>query len=412
MNNILHAFLSNIEALQVYVESVEPILQDKSREVISQNKELSAALMYSLQIFLDCDSKQVIEKKDVEKDFDIVMDEEKKSVSINLKPDSNIELSKMEDFIKRIRYSSQHEDILYKSSLMNLVIYLESMISEIFRIHFNEYPDSIVNKKSLTFEEIKAIGSIEEASNYIVEKEIENKMYGTLNDWCEFMKKHMKLDIYYLDHMKDEITEIIARRNIFVHNQGIVNQMYLSKVADKYKSNVSLNTELKVDREYIDRAIEVIEEFGILLIIEVLLSKNRNNIDGIKIIEKYAFESMCSERWSLSMKIYDMLLNNRNLKNIPAINRLQYKVNYWQSLKWLGRYSEIKSELEKEDFSANTKDFQLCIHALKDEYDEFYDLLERIYEKDICKESLESWPIFREIRKQSRYRKFIDSKGI
>ena len=39
------------------------------------------------------------------------------------------------------------------------------------------------------------------------------------------------------------------------------------------------------------------------------------------------------------------------------------KINYWQALKWQGRFQEVRLEVEAEDMTAKERIYQLAKHA-------------------------------------------------
>lgn len=145
----------------------------------------------------------------------------------------------------------------------------------------------------------------------------------------------------------------------------------------------------------------VIEIIGYLTLIEVILKEDKDK--PMEVIETLAFSKLKEEKWEVALEIYDLL---SNIKGIQESDRLLYQINCWQCYKWLGKYDQVKDSISKKDISLIPTSYKLCIHALKDEFEEFFKLLKSEY--DICKDTidLEEWPIFREVRKKEEYEKF------
>lgn len=414
---VLDNFLDNTDSLKVFVESVEPVLMRKDKEFLCKYRKIMDIMAYSIkevgEDILKDEHKDIMSKiPDVEKieGVEVDINKESNSININLKSDDiDIKPEDFKNLMNGLKYKVSNYDILYRSALMSLVVSLESMIADLFRQSFNKWPERVTKNKSLTFEEISSIGSFEEARIYIIEKEIESIMYKSFTDWCSLLKKDLSLKMDYLDSYLDELIEVIIRRNIFVHNRGIVNQIYLNKVSEKYKQGIEIGDKLTVDRRYINNAIKTVEKCGVLIISEIWLKQNRADKSVRQNIDQIAFKFMKENKWDISKNIYKMLLNEKKANNKE---KLVYKINYWQSLKWLGEYEIIKNEVEKEDFSACTPDYQLCLHAIKNEYDEFFDLLNRIYGQYVGLEELKEWPVFREIRELEDYKNFIEEKEL
>jgi hypothetical protein len=96
-----------------------------------------------------------------------------------------------------------------------------------------------------------------------------------------------------------------------------------------------------------------------------------------------------------------------NDKKLPEKYLLIAEMNYWQSLKWQGRFDEIKDHVEGADLSAKDEMFQLARFALLDKITEFYDLLPKVLESGkLTQADLKTWPIFREMRNDSKYEQY------
>lgn len=438
--DILEGFLENIEALKEFVDSVDPVLKEAKLydavPLLKEDKLTVTILLYILEntiqefenkigtieyeeakvaksLDLKAEREEEIKKLIKEKyNRDVKVDYVKNengggSIDIdNLEGiDLDVHMSIIEEIVNLTKKNRRNYEILYKSSLMNLVVYLESMIAEVFRENFNKYPGKVVNKKTLTFEEIKNMGSFEEATSYLIENEIEAMMYKSFVDWCAFLKKENKLKMSYLDKEQINIVEIICRRNLFVHNRGIVNQIYLSKVDDRLKESINIGERLKVDRDYIDNAVKTIERVGCLILIEVWYSEEGKNKKVRDELFTIGYRFMKEEKWKIALFVYELL---SECKTIEQKDKLMAKINKWQCMKWDGHYNKIKDVVELEDFSAYSMEYQICVAALRDDYTTVFKLLPKMYEENGI-ETIEEWPIFKDVRNKEEYKVFLES---
>jgi len=98
-----------------------------------------------------------------------------------------------------------------------------------------------------------------------------------------------------------------------------------------------------------------------------------------------------------------------NDAKLPEIHRLIASVNYWQSLKWQGRFGEIRETVKSTDFSAKNESFQLARYVLLDDFDTFISILPHALESNaLPKGALTTWPLFREVRKIDKVKPFLD----
>jgi hypothetical protein len=100
-----------------------------------------------------------------------------------------------------------------------------------------------------------------------------------------------------------------------------------------------------------------------------------------------------------------------NDKKLTEKQQLMGRVNYWQSVKWQGRYEIIRSEIEAFDVSAKSQEFQLAVLALTDNNDSFFNLLPEVIRHERLRvEDLQAWPLFREMRKDPRCAGFCQGR--
>lgn len=119
------------------------------------------------------------------------------------------------------------------------------------------------------------------------------------------------------------------------------------------------------------------------------------------------FNHLLSGRWQITEHFSKFVMND---KQMPEKDRLIGQLNYWQSIKWQGRYNDIIEEVKKSDFSAKDSIFQLAIAAIKDSKKEFFNLLPEIIKQNkLSIEDIKTWPIFKEMRKGVAFKRFIKS---
>jgi len=437
---IIMLFVENLYSLEYYVTSVGAVLQENMRKTFEENENVAQLLNSVLkevefeQIYenenepsiLEMASEEgLIEGEIIDADeyhhndgFDgerihvkIARNSKNELVSMKFENMTQETGDKFSRFFKSMNYMNKSNGILYEGSLISLVIYFETLITDILKEVYMKSGDGLIENHSLTFREIKELGGIEDAINYLTEKEIMGLMYKGFEEWCKYLKNKLNLDLDYLGKTQDDIIEIINRRNLYVHNRGIVNKTYLSRVSSKYNECTELGEKLIIDEKYIEDSISIIEEFGVMLVCENWIKEFRGNTEEYDSMSEVMFYFMDKEKWKLVSKMNELVLN-KGSKYINQKQKMICKINYWQSMKWQDSYESIREEVEKEDTSALTKDFQLCIHALNENYELFFAILEEAFETDINEHELESWPIFKEIRKMDQYKKFRDDKGI
>lgn len=408
---IMNSFLESIRALKYYVESVEFANIEKIDETEVSDTLIMAALMFIAKKLKlnNCN----IDDTNLFDDFPEEISEEHINIIkgiitrltdiFEISPDGKtgefrgVPKEIKQKYNKLSAYKKQKE-ILYSGTLLLLVTYFENTISKIFKADFQKHPNRIsLENKTISYNILEISENIADIREHLIDSEVSSMMYKSASDWIEYLKKNLKLKLEYVTEKLPELKEIIARRNIIVHNNGIVNNIYLSQITS---NDVKRGDLITVSRKYIDNAINLVETIGVTIIIEIWLKECRKDSNDFeKICETIYDEYLFNERWNEAKIFYEICLNSNKLKDADI---LLCKINRWQCYKWLNEYDKVKVEVDTLDSSAFKDIYQLGILALQDKYNEFFQLYER--QSEIKDEQLETWPLFTNIRNSEQYK--------
>lgn len=384
--NICKNFNSNLELLEEYVISID---ETNFKSILYTEKNISRDLAEFIK------EKCII--------TDINNDGKKKFI---------IKENCSEDFIKGIdefrekNKNIKKRKILYRSALMSLVVYFEGMISDVFKFLIDKNPDSIINSKQLTFKEIKELGSMECAIEYLIEREIESITRGDYIDWCNELKKKFKLNLKNIDEDKNIIIEIIKRRNLFVHNNGYVNNIYIKSVDKNLTEGIKKGDILEVDIKYIKEAIKILKKVGNDILIELLRKNDKKSEFYWDYYFDIGYNELINGNYFNSRKIFEVLCEDKNKKNEDI---LRATANLLLSKKLNNKYDEVKQEIDKIDITALQDDFKVVFLLIKGEKDQALKILKRAYPNYIKRVDIETWPVFKDIRDDKEIKKIIMS---
>ena len=144
--------------------------------------------------------------------------------------------------------------------------YLQSIIYRIYR----DFPYKLETKDEVTEQREKLLRLIiksadkEEMINKIAEEKIRSIFYGNPVDFFSKDKAKIGIGTFIKDNYKkalEEYSEIIARRNIFIHNEGKVDNKYIKEV-----NNTTLQPggRPKIDKEYIRNTIKILRSLSLI----------------------------------------------------------------------------------------------------------------------------------------------------
>lgn len=285
------------------------------------------------------------------------------------------------------------------NTLIMLLTRFEEFISDYIEQLYIMFPQRYLDSESITFSEFSKTTSIDEIRRTIIDRQLDSIMRASYTEWFKLFSSHgIKLDDF-ADDMK-KLAEIYARRNIWVHNSGRVNESYLKLVPT---TTATKNEVLSVNEEYIRDAFATIKTIIVILMIKTSKLIKNNTEEYIQEIFIYLFGMLCNKEYSICEKAFSAL---SEAKECNAQYQLMSKINYWICIIEARGLQEVKKEIESLDVSALDEMFILAKLVLLEEYDRASLIIEQLLaSKSISASTLEEWPLFIKYRKSSQYSK-------
>lgn len=414
---VLEESIENLSTLKEYFEEQNDFLDNKFKKEAPKYKYgyiLDRYLTYNLlkskiknfELPNFSEKVQVIIDEIME-EYNVSEKDDKQSISYKLK-DSFIDAHPNYEFSPKICRNAMNKlfeqpKILGKSSLMMLLIYYERLISTIFVSLLYKYPQAYLKDKTITYMEIMELESNEnDIKNYLVNNEVEALMRDSLSSWYAILNIKHKVNFPIEDVVFEEFKEIYYRRNLLVHNDGIVNKIYLENVDDSLLNGIKVGSRLTVSPDYFIKAINItlLMIYGTIMGLKKLCSDKEEVNDTLFIV---GYNHLQNKEWGLSEYIFRNLKDDKELNNHT---KMCCKVNYWISLKHMEHFADVKKDIEDLDVSAVSDEFKVAKYALLDDFEKVSFYLDKIINRVIPAEEIESWPLFIEYRESIQYLKF------
>jgi len=418
MEAVIKEYQENVNALRSFISFVEPTIKAHVEETAERHAKVLMMALYmmedrweELKISDDNEGlRKIIDKlKSNKKDFLPTIEKVREILKrSSIEPAQFIKLIN-KPHVEPLAMSLSKKHMLYQTSIVTLATNCECLFSRLSNVYFTKFENALDQDESkLSLKELLGFSSIEEARKHLIEKKVEGLTRGSINDWINFLKTKPKLQIdQLLEKHLTHVVEFFQRRNLFVHNMGVVNSIYLSKVDASLKAGISLSQKLEVDSEYAIQSINRLEL--VFMIIAGEFWKKIEPVSGTRLnmFNKVAFEHMRKENWEIAGGLYSFVMNE-NKKN-DSESKLMAKVNFWQCEKWKGEgFENLKEQIKGEDFSLYSSTYRLAKHVLLDEFDAAVPLLkESLANEDISYADLQNWPLFREFRKDLRVQEMV-----
>lgn len=420
-------FNDNILSLRDFVDLIEPFLIKKFKE---HDRKVQPILALGLVNQLLKEEEKTPEtgrekllkhKEDIEEYLQGLFNEkveveceeiERKKGGFTFK---NLQMKGAKDFdfsshVEDAKKTSSHIELLYKNAFISLITSVEWFFAQILHFYYDKYPESAgIQNKTLTLNDLKTFESIKDAEKHLIEEKIEDVLRGNFESWIELLKRDLKLSLGYLDPHKDDLVEIYQRRNLLIHNGGVVNSIYFSKVKAEKRKDIKLNQKLKIGKVYLDAAIRKMHLLYILIGSELWKKLDPNDKNRGDILTDIIYENLTKSRWDIAEGLSHFVINDAKMN---VTDKVVGQLNNWLCKKRLGKFNEVKNDVEKADFSDKKEIFQLGLLALQENKEKFFELLPYALDsRQLNIERLEEFPIFEEMRKTEEYSKFkLESK--
>lgn len=248
------------------------------------NEELSQSVKKMIKIELKEIGKEIKKSdKEVKKELKMFIDfldellkilkTDKKRLGFSKK--ITIKNPKVEKLILKILkpFSLGEESIRFirDMSLIYLISSFEGFLLRVFTNVISNDPRILKSKeKKITYEEILSYKNLNQIRKMIMYKEINDIINGGIDNIDSYLQKTFKLN---LSRKKDwrKFRERFYRRNVIIHNRGIVNEFYRKKTNYKGKKR-----KLIVSKKYMKDSIDLFDKFSKIIYNHFKSKQTRN----------------------------------------------------------------------------------------------------------------------------------------
>jgi hypothetical protein len=331
--------------------------------------------------------------------------EDAESQTFVLQPERQPEYERLK---RRLSTARTGRTELPRSYLISLVSHFDAYLGRLIRTMYLVKPEMLnASERTLSLEQIVALGSIAEAKELIVEKEVESVLRESHSEHFRWLEQKLTIPLRKELAVWSSFIEVTERRNLFVHTGGKVSRQYLKVCAEHgvtftgphFKAAPSVGDELDVSPAYFMHAYRVLFEIGFKLAHVVwrkMQPDDRSEADGSLI--DITYEVLFEEDYVLARTLLDFATST--IKKFSTDDRRRRLViNRAQAYKWAGDDAKAKAIVAEDDWSATGDHFQLAVAVLSDDHRGAADLMRRIgVAKEITKWDYRHWPLFRAFR--------------
>jgi hypothetical protein len=250
----------------------------------------------------------------------------------------------------------------------------------------------------MCLKEIFAKKSLKDVIDHVIDNEISDLMRGSHTAQVQFVESHLGVKVIGHYERWAEFVEIFERRNLVAHGNLVVNRTYIENCRDakcKDIERLGVGASLSLDQKYLLRSVEILSEFGILLVF-VLWRKHMAESDeeAFRKVNDICYNFIKAGRTRLASRLLDFCLYKQKRGCSDSVSRMMI-VNLANSYKKRKDDARCQKTLTSIDWTATNDRFQICKASLQGDVDAVLALMPN---KAISAAEFREWPVLDWVR--------------
>lgn len=125
-------------------------------------------------------------------------------------------------------WAHMEKKYLAETCIERLVAIYELYLFDLMKAVYTEYPLKLSSKKQITVGQALTATNKEELLYLVIANELNEIKYQSMDNWHEHLAKLFGIQ-QIPETLSDTLIELKASRDLIVHNESIINEIYLSK---------------------------------------------------------------------------------------------------------------------------------------------------------------------------------------
>jgi len=185
------------------------------------------------------------------------------------------------------------------------------LLGDLLSTHYALFPGKLSKEKTFKYEDILRLETLDAITQQAIADEVDALLRSGYQDLPNAFAKRTGIDTGEVKAHSTRMIELFERRNIFVHNNGRIDNRYMKKVPNTYLKQINAreNLLLAVPSSYVNEGIEAI------LIVGTIISQRiwRKYYKDCKLADyaltELIFEKLVEGRYGLVINLADFALN-------------------------------------------------------------------------------------------------------
>jgi hypothetical protein len=147
---------------------------------------------------------------------------------------------------QQVAQFDRYPGMLFEMAFIYFVAAFEGYMQDVTEMTLLQRPETLKSGKQLSIEKIVDLTQRGILLQFLAEREVVELGYRSFAEQANYYREKFKLEIAAVAEL-EELIEIHARRNLYVHNGGVVNARYTELVVD---TELKIGQRLQMSSEY------------------------------------------------------------------------------------------------------------------------------------------------------------------
>lgn len=294
--------------------------------------------------------------------------------------------------------------------VVSFVSQYDAYLGQLIRTMFKIKPELLnSSEKSIQLTELSSFESIEEAKEFIIEKEVESVLRESHLKHFKWIEGKLSIPLRKDLPSFSDFIEVTERRNLFVHCNGIISRQYIDNCKDEKVIDIEkaeIGQKLNADPRYYQKCYTVLFEIGVKLGQVIWRKLQPDKIeDADKHLNNVCYELLIKGHNKLALNLLTFAtetLKKHHDHEMLCILTINQSLAHYLS----GKKEVAKKILGNHDWSATSDKFKLATAVLKEEFESAIKLMKVIGDTNdhVNKDAYREWPLFRTFRKRDDFK--------
>lgn len=297
-----------------------------------------------------------------------------------------------------------------RNAVVAMVSMYDAYIGSLVKVIYSDMPQLLnQSQKDFKLNNILLYKDFEELKEVVIEDEIETLLRKSHIEQLKWLESKLEMPLTEFKALP-LFVELMERRNLFVHANGIISRHYL-EICDKYniqlEEKTKIGNQLYADSDYVFKSYEILFQTGCMLGF-VLWHKIRQT-EGEELtnyLSDVCYDIIKEGQYDLAVAMIDFALDNKSFKkHINHASLLVFLINKALAFHLNNKQNECLAIVNKIDLSAAEPVYKLAAAILKVDYEEAIALMDQIGNVPRMRRDYKEWPLFTKFREEESFKK-------